>query len=125
MKSRFFRWGDVVPAVLLLGLAVWLIWMMFAGGAGSAVRVQTPTGEQRLPLSQDGTYTVVGRDGLSLTVTVQNGRVCVSHADCPDHVCMGTGWIARNGQSIACLPAQVLLCVESQVSEDGPDAVAR
>ena len=57
----------------------------------------------------DGTY--------HLTVRICGGSVRVSESDCPGQDCVRTGSISRAGQSIVCLPAQVVISLESAASE--------
>jgi hypothetical protein len=83
--------------------------------------------------SSDHTSAVIIRDGkvartidlssLTKKVTVQftgkyriviaaeNGRICFAEANCPDKVCVHTGWISKPGQSAACLPARIIIKV--------------
>lgn len=47
----------------------------------------------------------------SNTVEIQPGRARVSHADCPDQVCVRQGWIADGTVPIVCLPHRVTVKV--------------
>lgn len=124
MDKTLFRWGDAVPAVACLLLAAVIALAIVWRGEGAVVRVQTPDEEFVLPLSTDVQRELCGRDGLKLTVTVQDGRACVLCADCPDQVCVATGWLSKNGQTAACLPAGVVLTIEAP-DERALDAIAR
>jgi hypothetical protein len=42
-------------------------------------------------------------------IVAEKGRICFMEADCPDRVCVNTGWISRPGQVAACLPAGVVI----------------
>ena len=121
-RKRWFRWGDLIPAAICIALAAVLAVRPFFAAAGECAVVHTPTDDVRLPLAEDTTLTVTGHGGLTVTVTVQNGTVRVSQADCPDQVCVHTGVLSKNGQSAACLPSGITVTVQS---DDGPDAVAR
>lgn len=52
-------------------------------------------------------------------ITYEDGRVRINEADCPDQVCVMTGWLRRNGQISACVPGHVLLKIEGSL--DSPD----
>lgn len=58
-------------------------------------------------LNKPTEITVSGRSGLSLTVTIVDGRVRVTQSECPDHLCEHTGWLSRGGQSAVCVPAGI------------------
>lgn len=59
-------------------------------------------------------------EGRKNVLEIKNGGVRMLSADCPDHVCVHTGWL-RSGKPIVCLPNK--LTVEFADSEE--DAVAR
>lgn len=103
----------------LLLAAILLLGMRLLAPPGARAVVATPQGETVLPLSRDGTFVFEGRDGLSVTLQVEDGRIRFVESGCPDKVCVHTGWLSRGGQTAACLPAGVILRVEG-----GPDADA-
>lgn len=50
--------------------------------------------------------------------------LCVVRSDCPTQDCVHTGTITESGQSIVCLPARFILCLEGGTPDpDGVDAV--
>lgn len=74
----------------------------------------------------DQNYT---HNGYTLTVALTEAAsgqmgLQVSEADCPTQDCVHTGTITRNGQSIVCLPARIVIRLEGGSAEaDGPDLV--
>ena len=52
----------------------------------------------------DQEFTVDGRN----TVTVKDGKIAVTWADCPDHYCMKRGFCA-GGTDIVCLPNRLVI----------------
>ena len=62
-------------------------------------------------VTEEYTFTVTGRSGLTNDITVEPGRICVSHADCPDQICVSEGWIADGFLPIACLPNSLIIQV--------------
>lgn len=71
-------------------------------------------------LSENQTFTITAPNGGTNTVTVREGKIAVTEATCPDHVCMDMGW-RQSGVPIACLPNQLII----SFSEDGGlDAMA-
>ena len=52
----------------------------------------------------DQEFTVDGKN----TVTVQDGKIAVTWADCPDHYCMKRGYCDR-GTDIVCLPNRLVI----------------
>ena len=74
---------------------------------------------REVPLSEDCEFVVECETGTN-TVTVRNGEVCVSAADCPDKVCVRTGAISGGAVPIVCLPHRLEIRVKS--GESGIDA---
>lgn len=59
-------------------------------------------------------------------VAVEPGRISVTQADCPDEVCVRTGWIDGPATPIACVPHGLTITVAREGgAADGLDAVAR
>ena len=57
-----------------------------------------------LPLSVDREIDVGGHN----TVTIRDGKVAVTQADCPDHYCMQRGF-CDGGRDIVCLPNRLVI----------------
>lgn len=51
-------------------------------------------------------------------IVADNGRVQVAAADCPDQVCVRTGWVSAAPQQIVCLPYRVVIKVVSAAPPD-------
>lgn len=52
--------------------------------------------------------------GVNKIVFHDNG-VSIHEADCPDHVCIDTGFISKPGEIIACLPHRVIIEITGQM----------
>ncbi len=57
-------------------------------------------------------------------VQVENKRIRVREADCPEQICVMTGWISKAPQQIVCLPYRIVIKVVS-VAPPEIDAIAR
>lgn len=66
------------------------------------------------PLSVNTTYTITGKDGGSNTLIIENGYARIEEASCPDGLCKNMGKINITGQSIICLPNEVVITIESK-----------
>ena len=56
-------------------------------------------------------------------VVAERGRIRFEDADCPDKVCVHTGWISRAGQVAACVPNRALIKIVGESSDE--DVVIR
>ncbi len=118
------KWLDLIPVVLILAVAAVWFWWQFSAPAGTFAVITSDSGQRTLSLSQNTTTTLVGRDGLTVTLVVENGSLSVTQADCPDQLCVHTAPVSKAGETIACVPAGIAVTVEGDAA-DAPDAVAR
>ena len=96
-------WWDGAVAALVAALAV-LSAVWYYGG-----------------LESSGPLTVTVEGDYHLTILLDRNGVRVAESDCPGQDCVHTGVITRAGQSIVCLPEQVV--VQLSGGGSGPDAV--
>ncbi len=59
------------------------------------------------------TYTVTDEDGHENVIEVTDGRIRMVEANCPDQVCVDTGWVSSSLKPIVCLPAKLVIQIES------------
>ena len=114
----------LILAVLILAGGVWIYTLCTRAAGGEAV--VTVDGEEvlRAPLSEPRTYVRQDQSGAVLnTVVIRDGRVCVESANCPDKICVRTGWVQYDGQMIVCLPHKLIVTVVG--GESGTDAMVQ
>ena len=108
----------VVLAVLLLAAAA--AWLSYGGRSGDALTATVKHRSQvvaQVPLSSLTEEKTVTIDGTyHLTVTLDKTGAAVTESDCPGQDCLHTGRITRAGQSIVCLPEQVVVTLEGKTS---------
>ena len=115
MKTK--TWIALIAAIaaVCLGLSAFLL--LPDGDAGYA---QISSGGQvvkTVNLRIDQQFTVTGENGGSNTVTVRDGRIAVTEADCPDHYCMERGFCS-GGTPIVCLPNRLVIRFLGEQSVD-------
>ncbi len=107
MKGTFHRADAAVLALTAIAAVLCLVWYFFPRSSGTMATVTSPAGEARYSLSKPMQFTVAGANGLTVTVQIEAGRVRVLHSDCPDRLCVHSGWLSQNGQASVCVPAAV------------------
>ena len=113
----------LILAALLAGAAIFLM-LHFAGRTGGAAEVVVDGKVvASYSLEEDGIYEVETPYGRN-TVQIEDGKVSVIAADCPDLICVHHAPVYRNGESIICLPHKLLVRVISGEESD-VDAYAR
>jgi len=67
-------------------------------------------------LSEPHIIKITGARG-ELVVETRDGQVAVIHAECPNHICVRTGWRSRSGDVIVCVPNKTLVRVAGDLPE--------
>lgn len=116
---RLLRRADIVIVLLIL-LVAGVLWLAahWGTGPGKSAMILTPYGEQKADLSRDRKWTQVGRDGLTVTLEVKDGRIRFAESGCPDQVCVSSGWLSKAGQTAACVPAGITVRVTGETPVD-------
>ena len=118
--NRFDAIIAALVALLAIGTAVLFYGSWGKSGPTEVVITHAGAEMTRLSLTENREISVDG--DYHLTITVENGAVSVTHSDCPTQDCVRTGTISRTGQSIICLPEQVVVKLVGS-TDDGPDLV--
>ena len=135
-ETKFNRRDALVAlAVALLAAVTALLFYLPRTQSDQLTLVITVGGQEqsRTPVTQlpDGPVRIEGRGGYTLTLSPSYSdlpfspewSVRVSDSDCPGQDCVHTGAISRAGQSIVCLPAQVVVHLEGASAPDAPDVI--
>ena len=92
--------------VALMGIA-YELWLM-PHNKTQHIEIAGPFGIEHLALDQPQTIVVRGVVG-NVHTQILDGKVRVTHADCPDRLCQKTGSISKAPQRIVCLPNKVVI----------------
>ncbi len=118
MSKRYI----IALAALLIaaaaGIAVWFVLRNAGREDPTAEVIQNGKLIRSVPLSENTEFTVTCADGYN-TVTVKDGAVMITSADCPDKVCVKTGAISGGAVPIVCVPHRLEIRI---VNGDGADA---
>ena len=122
---KIIRKTDIALIGGFLVLAVALLFIFFAGGAAQGARIIIVHQGQEiynldLAEMEGQTFTVTTDFGVNV-IHVEGGRVAMTHADCPDDVCVRMGWISSTFQRITCLPNRILVRLEAAPEQEDSD----
>ena len=67
---------------------------------------------RQIDLSKDDTFVIASESGTNI-VKVEDGKITIIEADCPDKVCVKTGAISNAGEVIACVPHKILILIRN------------
>ena len=105
MKSK--TWGIVLACLfaLCLGLSLWLL---LPKAAATQAEVWSEGAYlYTLDLTVDQERTVTTEKGVNV-ITVKDGKIAVTEANCPDGYCMHRGY-CNSGVQIVCLPNRLVI----------------
>ena len=111
MTDRRPRRADLILIAVLLAAGVLMaVLVPVLSRAGTAVQVRV--GGQIVasyPLDADREVEIAGAGGGTGLLVIEDGGARMAEASCPDRLCVGMGVIRRTGQSIVCLPNQIVV----------------
>ena len=112
----------ILAGTVLVFAAVILIFQLFRNDGGEHL-VEISVGGERF-----GTYDLTDNRTIEVggthRVVIEDGAAHMEWADCPDQICVNHRAVSKNGESIICLPNQVVVTVVSP-EESELDAVAQ
>ena len=115
MKTKTWILLISVILVICIGLSLWLY---LPKKPASAAEIWS---EGKLlyilDLSKNQTMTVTSAHGAN-TITVQDGAIAVTEADCPDKYCIQRGFCDK-GVQIVCLPNRLVIKFVDNQALDG------
>lgn len=114
------KFGDALIIIFIVITAVLIFISFYEENTTSTTAVITQSnvviGKVKLDnLSEH--YTLNYSGDYPGTVEAVSGKIRFSHAECPDQVCVHTGWITRPGEIAVCLPAGVIIKIEGNDSD--------
>ena len=124
-ELKFNRYDAVVAVVVALLAVAAALWFCLPRTQTGDLTVVISVGGQETQRTglKDFAPTTLSHNGYTLTVAADGDSVWIASSDCPTQDCVHTGHIRRGGQSIVCLPAQVVVYLEGGVQSGAPDVI--
>ena len=115
----------LLAGLLIVGLLLAGFVYLPHGENGSVVEVRV-NGKvtATYPLSSNIEKTITTEDGDSNTFCIKDHKVTMTHASCPDQICVRTKGISKTGESIVCIPHQVVLAITSAQTSPELDGIS-
>ena len=110
-------WAALIGALVLLSAVSAFFIRQTSADAVTAEIYQDGKLLYTVTLDEVRSITVPAPNGGSNTVSVRPGAVCVSHASCPDQVCVRQGWVSYSVCPIVCLPNQLVIQIKGGESD--------
>jgi hypothetical protein len=134
-KRRWYewlRWGDFMLYGVIGACAIALFLMVPRASGQSAAAVLYADNKPIFTLSA-AELDVAGQKDLAVngyhyTFTWEKGRIRFALADCPDKICVRTGWIDQPNEIAACVPGHLILKMiggPAATDPSAPDVITR
>lgn len=109
MTGKKIRLLIFLCIVIFIISAVGCVWILTRSHGNLVEIIQDGSVIERLDLSNAENQTIeVEYDGRTNIIKIENHRICVSEADCPDHTCINMGWL-DSSVPIVCLPNRLVI----------------
>lgn len=118
------KWGDFI----VFGFVAMITIAMFIGGVtkettGTLIAQVFVEGEMLYEINLEDLNEdkeILFHEG-DIRIIAKKDRIRFEKSDCPDLVCVNTGWLKRQGQIAACIPNKILIKIVG--SDDEVDVV--
>lgn len=112
----------IAAVVLVLSFAI-CFWKTHPAQTSMVEIVQDGTILYRFDLNNTENQEIeISYDGKINTVLIENGKICIINADCPDKTCVHMGWLKSEVLPIVCLPNRLVI---QYTKSDEADAAVR
>lgn len=110
-------------AILVFSVSVYRLYLFSQESAGKAVCRILCEGKTAMIVSlvEDRTFSLPQYP--QILFEIKDGGICFQTSNCPDKICVRSGYIYLPGQSAVCLPNHVIIRLESSDGKTPPDGV--
>lgn len=103
---KLFRAFDLI-VILVMAITFLLFFPAASNGAGVVHVFQDGQLIRTVDLFLDSLIEIAD----ALVLQVEDGAVRVVKANCPDQICVKTGWISSPGVPIVCIPNRIMIVI--------------
>lgn len=124
MEKNFINKRDIfiiLTIIVISAVMYFVYYSFFMREAVSAEILYDNRVIQTVDLSEDAVFSP--KDFPNIVFCVKNNSIAFIHSDCPDKICVHTGFISKSGQTAVCLPNKMVLRLISG-DENEVDAVS-
>ncbi len=116
--------GDIITIIVVLAVGFSPLLMRRSGRATSYSIYVSGKKITTIPARGDTVFSVNGAMG-KMIIQMKNGKIRVIHSNCPEKICIRTGFIYKTGQSIACVPNKLIIVAEGKGKGSKYDGILR
>ncbi|WP_456400774.1 NusG domain II-containing protein [Mesoaciditoga sp.] len=102
----------LILLVIFVGLIGWASMANHSKKAAKAVIIVHSKVYKVVNLNEDKTFKINWKGKYLMTVQIKNGAIRAKDSTCKNKICVHTGWISKDGQSIVCVPNHIIIYTE-------------
>lgn len=99
----------VIVLTILIASIGWAIIASHSKKAAEAVVIVHSKVYKVVSLNKNETFKIKWNGKYLMTVQVKDGAIRAKDSTCKNKICVHTGWISRDGQSIVCVPNRIII----------------
>ena len=124
MKDQKKRNDIILAVVMILVAAAGFLWYNLAKEEGGAVMlIQDGKEVQSFSLNDEVEYLIETEDDSYNLLVIQGGKAYMKEASCPDQICVNHRPVSNVGETIVCLPNEIVIKVIEKNSQSEIDMV--
>ena len=108
------RDAAIIIMILLTGIICFAGYKLFSPSGRTAVITINGKTAEKLSLTESGGRDITLKEAEGIVIEINNGRIRVKSADCPDKICVNTGYISKVGEKIVCLPKKLIIEIKAE-----------
>ncbi len=126
-KIKLFSRYDLLVLIAISAIAIILLIPNVFGSKENLTATITVDGEivEAVELNDVSGFREIRLESEpSVKVRIENRKICIVEAECEDKLCINCGWLESDGAMAVCLPAKVVVSVDStNTNHDAPDVI--
>lgn len=112
MKKYKFDFIVIIFFVLAAVISLVCFYKFDKAEGGYVAVVVNKEIKETFSLSENREYTISDGEHINI-IKIEDGKVWITEANCPDKLCVKQRKIDKNGQSVICLPNKVVVKIVS------------
>lgn len=122
MKQRLRNDILLIGGFLLAAAVFALIFFLSRKEGAYAAVIKNGTEIARYALAEDGEYPITDGETVTNLLVISGGKAEIAEAVCPDQICVNHRAVSGAGETIVCLPQEVVIKIVAE-TKNTPDMV--
>ncbi len=115
------RLSDIIIIIVLAAVSFSFLFLRTSGNEGLVAAVLVGKEEVYsfdLEKIEEPVVLPLESEGIKLSIRVEKGKIRFESSECPDKICVNTGWLVSKGDTAVCLPARAAIVVSGRKKLD-------